>query len=153
MTNERRARTDQRRTRTKPLSLYSLRGRRERTRRAGEEHGYYVDRYEPRYLLLIGLILVLCVLDALFTLRILELGGEELNPFMSAVLYKKPILALVIKYLGTALSVIFILVHKNFVAFGRLKVSDLMYVVLFVYLIIVAYEVIALFKHLEGLHF
>ena len=153
MTGERRATADQRRAPTKPVSVHSLGGRREKARRAGEERNYYVDRYEPRYLLLIGLILVLCVLDAYFTLKILELGGKEMNPFMSILLFKKPVLALTIKYLGTAVAVVFILVHKNFVVFRRLRVSDLIYVVFFVYLSVVAYEVIALFKYPGVFHF
>ena len=79
---ERRYRLDQRRAPTRPLSRHSLRGRRKKARRQEEDTNYYVDRYEPRYLILISLILALCVLDAYLTLKIIDLGGRELNRFM-----------------------------------------------------------------------
>jgi len=120
-------------------------------RRAGEERGYYVDRYEPRYFVLVSLILILCVLDAYFTLKILELGGSEMNRFMFVLLYKQPALAMIIKYLVTASSIIFILVHKNFVVFGRLKVNGLIYAVFSVYLVLVMYEAAMLFKPIRAL--
>ncbi len=48
--------------------------------------------------MLVSLILILCVLDAYSTLRILDLGGREVNRFMFFFLYKKPILTLMLKY-------------------------------------------------------
>jgi membrane glycosyltransferase len=140
MLNERRDTADQRSTPTKPVSLQSLKGRRKKMRRVEEERNYYVDRYEPRYFVLVSLILILCVLDAYFTLKILDLGGREMNFFMFALLYKKPILAMAFKYLVTVFGVTIILVHKNFVVFGRLKVDGLIYAIFFFYLLLVLYE-------------
>lgn len=51
--------------------------------------------------MLVSLILILCVLDAYSTLRILDLGGREVNRFMFFFLYKKPILTLMLKYFVT----------------------------------------------------
>ena len=140
MLSERRDTVDQRTAPTKPVSLQSLRGRRKKMRRAGENRDYYVDRYEPRYLVLVSLVLILCVLDAYFTLKILDLGGRETNRLMFLLLYKNPAPAMMIKYLVTAFGLIIILVHKNFVVFGRLKVYGLIYAVFILYLVLVVYE-------------
>jgi len=144
---ERRNRPDQRRVPTRPLSRHSLRGRRKKARRQEEDSDYYVDRYEPHYLVLISLILVLCVLDAYFTLKIIDLGGREMNRFMLVFLDAKPVVALVFKYLVTAASIVFILVHKNFHVFGRVRVSSLIYVFFAVYLTLIAYEAVVFFNH------
>jgi membrane glycosyltransferase len=153
MPTEQRNIPDQRSSRTKPLSRYSLRGRRKKARRAEEDKNYYVDRYEPRYFFLVSLILALCVLDAYFTLRIIEFGGKELNLLMLFLMEKRPILAMVIKYLATAICVVIILVHKNFIVFGKLKVYYLIYVVFFIYFILVIYEATFFFKHVWLLDF
>lgn len=153
MQTERRNIADQRRTPTKPLSRYSFRGRRKKARRAVEDINYYVDRYEPRYFIFISLILILCVLDAYFTLKIMDFGGKELNLFMLFILYRKPIFALVIKYLATALSIIFILIHKNFVVFGKMKVYYLIYIIFSIYFVLVMYEALVFFKHIKALSF
>jgi len=131
------------------LSRYSLRGRRKRARRKAEDKNYYVDWYEPRYFILISLILALCALDAYFTLKIIDFGGKELNRLMLVFIYKKPISALVFKYLVTAASIIFILIHKNFLVFGKLRVFYLIYGIFFVYLTLVSYEAIIFFNHIS----
>lgn len=150
---ERRHLADHRRTPTKPLSRYSLWGHRRRARREAEDKDYYVDRYEPRYFFLISLILALCVLDAYFTLKIIDFGGKELNRLMLVFIYKKPISALVFKYLVTAVSIIFVLVHKNFVVFGKIRVSSLIYLFFSIYLILVSYEAAIFFNHIRALNF
>jgi hypothetical protein len=148
---ERRNTIDHRCTPTRPLGRYSLTGRRKKARRKVEDRNYYVDRYEPRYFILISLILALCVLDAYFTLKIIDFGGKELNRLMLVFIYEKPISALVFKYLVTAASITFILIHKNFLVFRKLRVSYLIYVVFFVYLTLVAYEAIIFFNHIRVL--
>jgi hypothetical protein len=153
MSNERRQLADQRSRPTRPLSRYSLRGRRKRSRRQGEGRDYYVDRYEPRYFALISLILLLCVLDAYFTLKIIDLGGKELNRFMLSFLINQPAAALIFKYVVTAVSISIFLVHKNFLVFGRLRVYSLIYVFFFVYLLLVAYEAAAFFTHVKTAKF
>jgi hypothetical protein len=152
MPTEQRYIPDQRGAPTKPVSRYSLRGRRKKARRAGEDKDYYVDWYEPRYFVLISLILILCVLDAYLTLKILAFGGSELNLLMLFLMEKKPILAMVIKYVATAVCVGIILIHKNFIVFGKLKVYYLIYVVFFVYFILVTYEAAFFFKHIWAYH-
>ncbi len=70
---------------------------------------------------------------------------------MFMFMYKKPISALVFKYLVTAISIIFFLMHKNFVVFGNIKVSHLIYLILSAYLILVLYEAVVYFNHIRVL--
>jgi hypothetical protein len=147
---EKRHRPDQRSVPTRPLSRHSLRGYRRKARRQEEDRNYYVDRYEPRYLILISLILVLCILDAYLTLKIIDLGGRELNRFMLVFINRTPVAALVFKYLVTAVSIVFILIHKNFLVFGRLRVSSLIYIFFCVYLTLIAYEAVVFFNHTKA---
>ncbi len=147
MSEERRKLPDRRQASTKPLSRYSLKGGRKETRRADESKHYYVDWYEPRYFIMIVLILILCVMDAYLTLKILNFGGQELNPLMLLFFNKNPELSMVFKYMITAVSVIVILIHKNFIVFGKVKVYHFIYAIFSVYVVLVAYESYILFSH------
>lgn len=140
MSLDRRKLSDRRCTPTKPLSRHSLRGERKKARRAGEDKHYYVDWYESHYFIMIVLILILCVMDAYLTLKILHLGGKELNPLMLLFFNKHPMLSMVFKYLVTTASIIVILIHKNFIVFGKVKVYHFIYAVLAVYLVLITYE-------------
>jgi hypothetical protein len=140
MTTEKRAVPDRRRLPTKPFSRHSLKGRRMISRRQGEEVNYYVDRYETKYFAIVCAVLLLCVIDAYLTLRILRFGGNELNPLMLIFIDRRPALAMIAKYLGTAACIVIILVHKNFVVFGGLKVRYFLYVVFIIYCGLVLYE-------------
>ena len=144
--NERRQLPDRRLTSTKPVSIYTLRGRRKKARRVEETENYYVDRYELRYLFLIISILILCFMDAFLTVILLQLGAEELNPFMLIFIEKDVVLSMVVKYAITALSLIYILMHKNFRIFRDLQVHSLIYFVFTLYIALVLFEVVSYVK-------
>ncbi len=147
MVDERRKQPDRRKTPTKPLSRHIFKGRRKQARRMEEDKDYYVDRYQSKYLALILMILILCVFDAYFTLKILHYGGTELNPLMITFIDRAPFVCLIVKYLITAICLVVILVHKNFIVFGKLRARSSIYVIFFVYLVLVLYEAIFFFTH------
>jgi hypothetical protein len=71
---------DRRAGSTPALSGFTFYGRRKSFRReADRQRGGYTDRYTPGLLSCLVLILGLNVLDALFTLTILNAGGCEIN--------------------------------------------------------------------------
>ena len=146
MRNENRVLRDRRYYATKPVSFYTFRGRRRKSRRIEECHNYYVDRYSVRYLVLIVAILILCFLDAYLTLLLLQIGAIELNPFMLYFIKKDIVLSMVVKYVMTATALIIILVHKNFRVFGGLKVRYLIYVILALYSGLVLFEMMSCFR-------
>jgi hypothetical protein len=140
MEMEKRALPDRRRAPTKPFGRFALRGRRMKSRRQDADTNYYVDRYETKYFALICAALLLCVLDTYLTLRILHFGGSELNPLMLFLIDRKPTLAMIAKYLGMAVSIVIILIHKNFIVFDRLKVRLFLYFIFIIYGLLVSYE-------------
>ena len=138
---ERRKGTDRRKAPTRPFSKYIFKGKRKQERRKEEDQNYYVDRYDAKYLALVLSILALCVFDAYFTLKILHYGGKELNPLMIKFLDRFPEISLVVKYLITVISLVILLVHKNFILFGKIKAYFFLYIIFSLYFILVLYEV------------
>ena len=145
MQTERRSNSDRRKFPTRPFSKYILKGKRRHARRDEEDQNYYVDGYDAKYLALVLSILVLCVCDAYFTLKIIHYGGKELNPLMIKFLDKFPEMSLLVKYLVTAICLVILLLHKNFILFGKIKAYFFLYVIFSLYFLLVLYEVFFLF--------
>ena len=81
--SDKRILNDRRRQPTPALSKFALQGRRRSFRRKEDrQRGGYVDRYGSGLLFLIVLIAGLNILDAFFTMMILEDGGLEMNPIV-----------------------------------------------------------------------
>lgn len=78
---------DRRKQPTPGITGFTLWGRRKTFRRKEErERGGYVDRYHPGLLALLTLGVGLTVLDALFTMMILDDGGWEVNPVVRSAI-------------------------------------------------------------------
>lgn len=137
---ERRHLKDRRMRPTKPISRYTFVGRRKRAQRWNELDNYYVDRYELHLLIIAGLIIVFCILDACFSLEIYRFGGSESNPLMSIFIKKNLVLSLIVKFLITATGSVFLLVHKNFKIFNTIKTHLFIYLIFSVYFVLVLYE-------------
>lgn len=147
MQSDRREQFDRRKSPTRPFSKHMLKGRRKNSRRKREDLNYYVDVYDAKFLALVLSILVLCVFDAYFTLKIIHYGGKELNPLMIEFLDKFPEISLLVKYLVTVICLVILLVHKNFILFGKVKAYFFLYVIFSLYFLLVLYEVYFLFVH------
>jgi hypothetical protein len=145
MQMERREQRDRRKYPTRPFSKYIFKGKRRQARRQMEDFNYYVDRYDAKYLALVLSIVVLCVFDAYFTLKIIHFGGRELNPLMIKFLDRFPEMSLVMKYLITVISLVILLVHKNFIIFGKVKAYFFLYIIFSLYFFLVLYEVFFLY--------
>lgn len=84
---DRRILKDRRIQPTPALSQFTLWGRRKTLRReVDQEKSGYVDLYGAGLLFLIILIVGLNILDSLFTMMILDLGGWEVNPIVRSVI-------------------------------------------------------------------
>ncbi|MFQ5740442.1 MAG: DUF5658 family protein [Acidobacteriota bacterium] len=133
--------SDRRNRPTNPLSRRSLLGSRQRIRRADDrKRHYYVDRYGLYSSLVFVLVLALSVADAYLTLQLVASGGEEANPVMAFFLRFGPLPFLLVKYFVTGLSLMFILVHKEYPLGGRLRVESLMILLLGLYAALILYE-------------
>jgi len=114
-TTRRRRGQDRRRRATPFFSRYWLVGRRRGGRREDESGDIYVDRYSRGEWLLAGGILLLSVLDMIFTLVHLDAGGTEANPVMAFTLAQGGYaLFKVVKLATTVLGLAVLLVHVRF---------------------------------------
>jgi hypothetical protein len=84
---ERRILKNRRQKATHALSRFTLCGQRKAFRRKEDKQkGGYVDRYHSGLLILLTSAAGLTVLDALFTMMILDDGGWEINPVVRSVI-------------------------------------------------------------------
>jgi len=105
---------DRRKSNLPRLKYFLFSGRRERLRRASDRHRFVIyDRYSPRIFAAIMAILCLSVVDALFTLFLIENGSNELNPIMAYALKSGPFTFFTVKYLLTSLALLIFLIFKN----------------------------------------
>jgi hypothetical protein len=106
---------ERRRRPTPMISRYTLFGRRRANNRDGDKiHNYYVDRYSPKLLLALLLIVALSLLDAILTYRYVSMGGREANPLMALFLDLGGPVFFIYKYAVTAMGIFFLCIHKNF---------------------------------------
>lgn len=115
-------------------------GRRRRPRRCDDARAYYVDRYDERlFAVAIGIFSLSC-LDALFTLLLLGMGAEEVNPFMAALLEHGVWTFLYTKLVITGLGLVFLVIHATFWIADTVRVSHLLYGVLGSYMTLFVYQ-------------
>jgi hypothetical protein len=110
-----RALQDRRKEPTPILSRYTLFGRRSSFRRAKDQlRGGYVDRYGLELLCLLLLIAGLNVLDALFTIAIMESGGREINPVVRWAIDSYGDKAWTLKFAAVSCGMILLCLHSHF---------------------------------------
>lgn len=124
-------------------------GRRKTHRRAGDRDNAYVDWYEPHLWFVVLAILGMSLADAFITLKLLSLGAVEMNPLLVDLIEQDPALFVVLKFALTGFAVIFLVIHKNFLLFNRLRVQYLLWVFLAGYALLIGYELLLL-AHLAG---
>ena len=106
--------TDRRQRPTRPFSRYMLSGRRQRVRRQTDRKTHlYVDRYSHKLLTPLLLIILLCVLDAHFTMFHLDRGAEEINPLMNLLIKHGFLYFFIVKYLLTVLGVFIFCIYQS----------------------------------------
>jgi hypothetical protein len=112
---DRRILIDRRKKPTPALSRYTVWGRRRTFRRkADQEGGSYVDCYSPVLLFLLLLAVGLNILDTLFTMMIIDVGGWEVNPIVGSVITIYGDKFWVWKFGIVSASLILLCVHSKF---------------------------------------
>ncbi len=106
---------DRRKQPTPGLSRYTFFGRRKMNRRKSDSRrGGYIDRYSPTLFFFLITIIGLNVLDALFTLMILDLKGWEANPVVHSVISLYGTKFWVWKFSIVSVSLILLCLHSRF---------------------------------------
>lgn len=122
-------------------ALLYVKGGRQHARRESERQNYYVDRYNHRWMWVSVSILVLCCLDAIFTLNLIRLGiATEANPVMRVLIEHDLMLFMLAKYTLTVLGLFTLLMHKNFRVFKHFKVGHVLCGLVVMYALLIKYE-------------
>lgn len=133
--------TDRRRARFHSLAFGAMvYGRRRGPRRHDDTRAYYVDWYDERLFIVTIGIFVLCCLDALFTLKLLGMGAEEINPFMAALLDQGVRTFVYTKLVMTGFGLVFLVMHAAFWIGDTIRVSHILYALLGGYLTLFVYQ-------------
>ncbi len=86
-------------------------------------------------------ILILCIVDGVLTIELVDINSEEVNPVMKLLLDRGHHPFLVGKYVLTALGLPFLVVYKNWPFLGtRFRAGYLIPFFLFLYLVLLVYQ-------------
>jgi hypothetical protein len=113
------------------ISTLRFGGRRKSFRRREEGRNQYVDCLSLRTIVLTLIILVLSILDAIFTFVHLENGGSELTPLVAQIVQSSFQSVMIFKSLGVGLMGWFLAIHQNFkISFSGMHVLAVIHVVI-----------------------
>ena len=117
-------------------------GRRAKIRRQQDTNRiFYVDQFSPELFAIIASIIILCVLDALFTFWLLNRGAYEVNPILKCFLQIGPYTFFFFKYLLTCGCLICLLMFRNIVIRGiKISTCSLLYFIIVFYAAVVVWE-------------
>ena len=138
--SERRQGEDRRRRSLRGLIKPHPHYRRRQNRRQSDQYTTYLDWHKPRYFILALAIMLLSCTDAVLTVRLLQHGSVELNPFMAALIDTNIYLFVAIKMALTGVAVILLAAHNNFRVFQGLRIELFLYATFFLYLGLTSYE-------------
>jgi hypothetical protein len=131
---------DRRKQPTPGLSRYTFFGRRNTIRRKLEQQrGGYVDRYSSSLFFFLVAIIGLNVLDALFTMMILDLKGWEANPVVRSVIGLYGTRFWIWKFSIVSVSLTLLCLHSSFTL-----VREIIIAVSCLYVAVVAYQIFLL---------
>jgi hypothetical protein len=146
---ERRTGDDRRRHWSLWSILYGgVRPRRRRERRRDDHEQHWLDWHEPSVLYLAIAIVLLSCTDALLTLNLLAVGGEELNVIMDHFIGRDASLFLAVKIGLTVVSVVLLGVAARRRFFGVVRVGLILEAVCLGYAVLIGYELVLLWRYL-----
>ena len=141
MQQERR-RIDRRSKVISPFSHHRLIGRRRTLRRNDENQAVaeHLDLYPKHFMAIAVSILLLCLLDAFNTLRLIDMGAREVNPLMDVLIQQSPRLFIMCKFLLTGFGIILLMAYHNARTIIRIRARSALYAALLGYIILIAYQ-------------
>jgi len=139
----------ERRTNRRKAAVHSFyRRRRAQVRRQTDDvTGQYLDVHESRLGYLALVLMVLSIIDAFFTLLLLENGSQELNPLLDLLLQVDVSLFLGVKFFITAMGIVFFVQHKHHKLFNLVSCYQLLTASVAVYTMLIVYE-FAMVRHI-----
>jgi hypothetical protein len=138
--DDRRHQPDRRTLSWQAVAYGSRYPRRWQVRRQDPQGLPLVDLYPPRWLLMVGLVLLLSAIDAIFTVQLLSFGAQELNPVMDGLLALDVRIFAIAKVCLTGLACATLLFIGHFPLFQKLRVSQVFIPILTAYTSLIGYE-------------
>ena len=123
-----------------------LLSRRRESRRTSEGEALFTDYHHPWLFFLATGIMVLSVMDAIFTLRLLDLGAIELNPVMAAVIGQGTVTFALTKMLLTSFGILALVFLAKSRFIERFRTSAILTVFFIFYAVLVCYEFVSLMR-------
>jgi hypothetical protein len=140
---ERRDRSERRRSLLHALWRGNFERRRRAPRRNDERHAVVTDWFHHQWLAVAMLILLLCGADAFLTLTLIARGAQEINPFMAPLVEGSGHAFAAWKFGLTAGGVVILTLLGQLKVFGW-AVGTILYGVLGMYALLVGYELFLL---------
>lgn len=142
--NERRKGLDRREYTLGTLVRCTVSPRRMAGRRVSDRRYAMLDRFDSGVVTLAIALVVLSVMDSVFTLTLISRGGSEVNPFMNALLQHSVWAFAGFKMLLTALPAIILAATGNLLLFNRWRARSVLAALVGLYLGLIVYELVLL---------
>jgi len=133
-------RSDRRKPSLRSFIYGAFNPRRRRFRREEDANYTFLD-WHPRHLLVVAtLVMVLSVIDGLFTVYLINAGLQELNPVLAPLVHGDPVAFALIKIAFTGVGVITLVISAHARLWRGFKVSRIFYALLVGYSSVIIYE-------------
>jgi len=114
--------------------------RRADTRRDGDHHDSYIDRYGHKLLIASVSIILLCFADAFFTTILLSRGAVELNLIMDWFIQRDIHMFAAVKMAVTGAALVVLVLHFNFRIYKIIAVRYVLYGLVPLYSLLLMHE-------------
>ena len=126
------------------LKLCLTNPRRMNPRRTLERIYPVIDRMDGGAVALAITLMILSVIDSVFTLTIISNGGNEVNPVMNVLLEKSVAAFAITKMLMTAIPALLLVATANLIVFNRWRARSLLSTMVGLYAGLICYELLLL---------
>jgi len=138
-------RTPDRRVFTMSTAFKSItHSRRKQHRRADESPDAQRDWYHPRLFVLVVGVMLMSILDAFFTLKLLAGGAIEANPVMAYFLGLGVPAFIMSKMIMTGTCIVFLTALSSYMFLNRFMIGKLITISFIGYMVLIAYELLLL---------
>ena len=113
-------------------------------RRRGDRRYTVMDRVDPGVAILAIALMIMSLLDSVFTLTLIAHGGRELNPFMDVLIQNSVVLFTTTKMLMTAIPAIILVATANLLVFRVIRARSLLAAMVGIYSALMVYHLMLL---------
>ena len=109
-------------------------------RRPVDNQKFIIDWHDSGLFMIAMAIILMSLMDALFTLNLLSLGAEEINYFMKVLIESGASLFLLVKLAATSCGVLLLVAYSRFRLGGLIPVRRILEIICGVYVCLIIWE-------------